>query len=194
MLMINSYDFFELTERLGNLLRAEERSVASRYQLQPVHIHALQYLSRCNRFSNTARALTEFLGMTKGTVSQTIGVLERRGLVSKSLSLQDRRIVHIFLTIEGKTIIKEISKLFPWQSAYEQLNPNEIGQVEWTLKTLLNLMQKANNSKTFGVCHSCSHLLENQDEFCCGLTHEKLTDEEPNQICHEHKSRLKVLP
>ena len=38
----------------------------------------LFYLNQANRFSNTPQALTEYLGLTKGTVSQTVLVLESR--------------------------------------------------------------------------------------------------------------------
>ena len=46
-------------------------------QLEPVHLATLRYLCNCNRFSNTASAITEYLGQTKGTISQTLKVLEK---------------------------------------------------------------------------------------------------------------------
>ena len=62
----------ELVERLGNLMRAKLRRVSAQMQLQPVHMQALLYLSQANRYSNTPQALTEYLGLTKGTVSQSL--------------------------------------------------------------------------------------------------------------------------
>ncbi|MCI0482724.1 MAG: MarR family transcriptional regulator, partial [Candidatus Dadabacteria bacterium] len=64
-----------LIERLGNLLRAEERAAGA--GLLPVHVRMLSYLSVCNRYSDTPAAVTEFAGATKGTSSQSIAVLER---------------------------------------------------------------------------------------------------------------------
>lgn len=63
---------YALLERIGNLLRAEERAAGLRHGPQPVHLQALRYVQSCNRYSNTPAALTEYLGLTKGTVSQTL--------------------------------------------------------------------------------------------------------------------------
>jgi DNA-binding MarR family transcriptional regulator len=51
--------------------------------LNPAQWEALRYLSRANRFSNSPIALTRFLGSTKGTISQTIEALERKGFITK---------------------------------------------------------------------------------------------------------------
>jgi DNA-binding MarR family transcriptional regulator len=48
-----------------------------------VHLQVLFYLNQANRFSNTRSQLTEYLGLTKGTVSQTVLVLARRRLISR---------------------------------------------------------------------------------------------------------------
>ena len=90
----------ELIERMANLLRAEARRVDG--QLQPVHLQALAYLARCNRYSDTAGALTEYLGLTKGTVSQTLNVLEREGLIAREEDPADRRRVRLRLTPAGR--------------------------------------------------------------------------------------------
>jgi DNA-binding MarR family transcriptional regulator len=70
---------YQLVAQIGNLLRAEERRACARFRLQPVHVNAMVYIARSNRFSNTPAALTEFLSLTKGTVSQTLLVLEQKG-------------------------------------------------------------------------------------------------------------------
>jgi hypothetical protein len=52
--------FFDLLDRLGNLVRVNLRATGNRYGLQPVHLQALIYLSIANRYSNTPQALTEY--------------------------------------------------------------------------------------------------------------------------------------
>ena len=42
----------DLVERLGALLRAEQRGVGLDRQLQPVHQDVLHYLARCNRYTD----------------------------------------------------------------------------------------------------------------------------------------------
>ena len=85
----------ELVERLGNLLRAEFRRAGADEQLQPVHVHALVYLTRANRYSNTPQAMAEYLGLTKGTMSQSLLLLDRRGLIERYQDDLDRRVVRL---------------------------------------------------------------------------------------------------
>nr|MBA3613554.1 MarR family transcriptional regulator [Nitrospirales bacterium] len=64
----------DVLERLTNLQRMEARAFGLRYGLQPVQMEALTYLTQCNRYSNTPQAVAEYLGLTKGTVSQSLQV------------------------------------------------------------------------------------------------------------------------
>ncbi|MCP4325394.1 MAG: MarR family transcriptional regulator, partial [Alteromonadales bacterium] len=62
-------ELFNIIERLANLLRQEIRLAGKELGLQPVQQEALYYLSICNKYSDTTLAVTEYLGLTKGTVS-----------------------------------------------------------------------------------------------------------------------------
>jgi DNA-binding MarR family transcriptional regulator len=92
----------ELVERLGNLMRTELRKSGSDESLQPVQLQALIYLSKANRYSNTPQALAEYLGLTKGTVSQTLLLLDRRGLIERFEDEIDRRVVRLRLSAAGE--------------------------------------------------------------------------------------------
>ena len=54
-----------LLDRLTISLRARERRAAADVGLQPVHLQILGYLAKCNRFSNTPIAVSEYLGDSK---------------------------------------------------------------------------------------------------------------------------------
>ena len=86
-------------DRLGVLLRADDRRTAG---LLPVHRALLRYLARANRYSDTPGAATLYLGLTKGTVSQSIALLERKGMLRKSRDGADRRVVRLRLTAKGR--------------------------------------------------------------------------------------------
>ena len=62
-------------ERLASLLRSERRNRLLKHGLQPIQFEVLYYLSICNRYSDTPMGVTDYLGQTKGTVSQTLKVL-----------------------------------------------------------------------------------------------------------------------
>ena len=62
---MEAVDVFDLIERMAALIRSEERKKCAEFGLQPVHLQVLDYLSRCNRYSDTPAALTNYLGMTR---------------------------------------------------------------------------------------------------------------------------------
>ena len=95
-----------LLERIGNLLRSEEKARGAAVGLQSVHLRILGYLSRCNRYSNTPAGVTEYLGTTKGTVSQSINILEQRGFIEKRADENDGRVVRLLLTTEGRSFVE----------------------------------------------------------------------------------------
>ena len=89
-------------------MRQENRTKLSLHGLQPVQFDALQYLMQCNHYSDTPMAVTEFLGQTKGTVSQTLNVLVRKGFIAKTMDQEDKRVVHLSVTSKGIKLSQEI--------------------------------------------------------------------------------------
>jgi len=179
----------DLVERLSGLMRAEQRAAGIEDQLQPVHQNVLRYLARCNRYSNTPAAVTEFLQITKGTVSQSIRLLERRGLVLKRPDKQDGRIVRLRLSANGHRLVAKLDKQVSWARLGENIDTVALDDTEQTLTTVLRELQKRNDYRSFGQCHTCHHCLrESQTKFRCGLTGEDLRREETLQICREHKA------
>ncbi|MEY4683740.1 MAG: hypothetical protein RLZ25_199 [Pseudomonadota bacterium] len=178
---------YERMERIANLMRASLRKSGHSKGLQPVQMEALHYLSRCNHYSNTPMAVAEFLGLTKGTVSQTLAVLEGDGLVTKTADTNDRRVVHLKLTEKGKDALSSAIPPEALNSALEQLTLSERQAVDSALQTLWISLQKVNGLKTFGVCASCTYHRRSDDgKASCGLTHEALIEAECDKICREH--------
>lgn len=87
----------QLIERIGALQRSEMRRYALEHGLQMVHLEVLSYLQRCNRYSNTTQALSDFLGQTKGSISQTVGFLEGEGYIKRVQDQNDKRVFHLEL-------------------------------------------------------------------------------------------------
>lgn len=174
----------ELIERLGNLLRAGQRRTAG--GLQPVHLQVLGYLARCNRFSDTPAALTAFLGATKGTVSQTLAVLEREGLIQRRPDEDDRRVVHFSLTRAGQAELRRTDLPPGWETALADLPARERETATAALEQLLCNLQHRNAGRTFGACRSCRHLQRAGRQYRCGLNGEPLSADDTQRICHEH--------
>lgn len=177
---------YELLERLGNWMRAEERSAGAKHGLQPVQIHALSYLSRCNRYSDTPAGVTEYLGLTKGTASQSLKRLQEKGLIKARTDRDDGRVVHLAPTAKGRKLLASIAPPPLMKSALEQVAGDHSGG-EW-LEDLLRAVQQQHKGRSFGVCQSCRHFLRKGETSQCGLTLETLSTEDRTLICREHES------
>ncbi len=177
----------ELLERLQILSAAEERAVAARHGLKPVQLKALAYLRRSNRYSDTPGALADFLGMTRGTVSQTVRALERHGLLARRLDPADGRVVHLRLAGRGKRIADEaVAEPLPVR-ALGELGNGRAEMFEHELRELLLRAQRLAGRPSFGVCRTC-RLFETlgPGRFRCGLTKESLSATDSDLICREH--------
>lgn len=178
----------ELLERLGNLLRTERRLGAHGAGLQPVHLQALTYLARCNRYSNTPAAVTSYLGTTKGTASQSLGVLEREGLIGRRTDPEDKRVSRLKVTRKGERMLEALLPLPGWEASARALDQEQTRVAADTLEALLRHRQIARDGRSFGECHTCRHFRqEGRNTYRCGLTGEPLRAEETTRICHEHE-------
>ena len=86
---MNTNHIYDYVERLSELLKIDSRQAGAEHGIQPVQLEVLHYLSICNRYSDTPMAVTEYLGQTKGTVSQTLKVLEKKSLLTKRFDKGD---------------------------------------------------------------------------------------------------------
>ena len=181
------YDGQDLLERLNNLLRMEVRTFGLKYGLQPVQIEALTYLTRCNRYSDTPQAVTEYLGLTKGTVSQSLKVLAEKGLLRKQQDTDDKRITHLAVTGKGRKLIEQAFPVKSLEAALAKTNSLQGKNLEETLRSLLHEMQQQHGRKTFAACHTCRFNERHKKGYVCGLTKEALSERDIQLICREHE-------
>lgn len=180
----NPLVLLELIERLGNLMRAESRRVGSDEQLQPVHVEALTYLARANRYSNTPQALAEYLGITKGTASQSLLLLDRRGLIERYQDDLDRRVVRLRLSQAGEQFLYDNQPQMSWQHATRNISPNRIRNAVSALRETLATFQEDNEGRPFGSCSSCQHFERlSARAYRCGMMGDRLSGPETRKIC-----------
>lgn len=178
---------FDLIEDMATLIRSEERKRCTELKIQLVHFQVLEYLSLCNKYSDTPAAITYYLGMTRGTVSQTLILLEKRELIQKTQDHTDKRVFHIQLLKEGFNTLNQTKpiNLFKKSAAILENNSSITGKQEIFI-TALNALQKANNSHSFGICRTCKNFTKKSTGFFCELTQEKLSKIDSEKICQEH--------
>ncbi len=179
---------YDLMERICNLLRSLQREAGAAVGLQPVHMAALAYLERANRYSDTPAGVAEYLGLTKGTVSQSLLVLEREGYIEKEPDGKDKRVVHLRLRGAGRRLVRDNAPPRLFGAAARQLSPADRAALGEYLGRLLREMQRINGSRSFGVCRSCRFFTtESGGRSRCGLTGEALTKADSRRICREHE-------
>lgn len=164
-------------ERIAGLFRAEQRRLAALVGLSVAQLEALHFLDRCNRYSDTPAGVAEYLGATKGTVSQSLAALEQKDLITKLPDPHDGRLSHCQLTSEGRSLVKRTT-------------PDLFGDVpppSGPLVEVLRALQSAHNGRTFGQCASCRHLERGPTVTRCGLTGDPLTEDDVLRICREHE-------
>ncbi|MCU7845646.1 MAG: MarR family winged helix-turn-helix transcriptional regulator [Candidatus Thiodiazotropha sp. (ex Monitilora ramsayi)] len=174
-------------ERLSNLLRVEAREQGAHEGLLPVQLEALHYLFQCNRYSDTVQGVSEYLGQTKGTVSQTLKVLQSRELLEKKPDMKDRRLVHLKITRKGRRLLTNVVPARFLVEALDGKQTGEVDQLADLLRSLLRDAQAARQMKTFGACKTCRFNESAGSGYRCGLTGESLSKPDTERICREHQ-------
>lgn len=184
---MNKANVFDLIECMATLIRSEERKKCTELKLQLVHFQVLEYLSLCNKYSDTPAAIANYLGMTRGTVSQTLIILEKREFINKNQDALDKRVFHIKLLQKGLNILQKVkpTELFSKASAILVANSSITDGEDIFIEALIAL-QKANDSMSFGVCKTCKNFTRKSQGYFCELTQEKLTKKDSEKICQEH--------
>lgn len=175
-------------ERLARVMRAREHDG----DLNPAQWEALRYLSRANRFSNSPGALTRYMGATKGTISQTVIALERKGLITKSARGGEGRSLSLVLTPAGEAMLARD----PWRevaAAADDLGGKTRRRLYRGLKELLAVELQRAGLATFGTCSSCRFFREkgrDRDEtgpHLCMLFEQAISQDHAARICAVHE-------
>lgn len=179
-------DLSALVERLGRMTHVLQYSTG----LNPSQWEALRYLARANRYSASPSALAQFLGCTKGTVSQTVIALESKGFVRRVRGRPDGRSVHLEVTAAGRALLCN-DPLRVIEEAGRSLPENERAAMMRGMNRLLERLCTAKGRAGFGVCGDCIHLdtrpcadgKGKEGDCVCGLTDEPLCAEEIDKLC-----------
>lgn len=156
--------------------------------LNPAQWAALRYFGRANRFSRAVSAFAEFQGTTRGTASQTVKSLVKKGYLTREPAPGDRRSFRLELTAEGRRLLEDD----PFQELAGiagSLTPAQRSNLAQGLDIILDRILTRRGQPRFGVCACCCHL---RLDACrghplgpheCGLLSEPLGEPEIGEIC-----------
>jgi DNA-binding MarR family transcriptional regulator len=171
-------------ERLARLMRSDEHAEG----LNPAQWEGLRYLGRANRFSNSPGALTRYLGATKGTVSQTLIALERKGFIAKSSRPGEKRSIALTLTTQGEGALARD----PWNrlaELVEELGGKTKRRLAKGLQELLASELERGGRRRFGNCPDCRFFREkgrpgdHDGPHLCMLFDAAISQAESKRIC-----------
>jgi DNA-binding MarR family transcriptional regulator len=155
--------------------------------LNPAQWVTLRYLGCANRYSRTPTGLAEFLATTKGTASQTLKSLEKKGYIRRAQHETDRRKCLLELTDEGQAVLAR-DPLRRVQAAAAGCEAEVDGAVA-ILGRLVRQIQEGCGMREFGVCLQCGHRRSGSScqkaptENVCGLTGEAIGQPDVKKIC-----------
>ncbi len=186
---MNAELFYDYIERISSFFRSEIRLAGIDYDLHPIQLNALYYLHRCNRYSDTHQGVSEYFGLTKGTVSQTLKSLENKGLIQKQKDKADGRVFHLKVTTGGRKIIEKFLPTNTGKKALDELPVETQMDLFNSLRLLLQSMQKSNEMRPFGICRTCRfNEKQGAGQYFCGLTEEALSRTDVELLCREYES------
>jgi DNA-binding MarR family transcriptional regulator len=167
----------DLLDRLTRLHLANRRD----NELNPAQFAALDYLARANRFSRMPSAVADYLATTRGTISQTLKALMRKGLVAENPAPDDKRARRYDLTDLGRAMLA--NRPGPPDLG---LSPARVQSTETALRHLLEAMLLTRGLRSFGLCKTCRHHESKDGAPFCALLNLTLAPEEPGEICQDH--------
>jgi len=180
---MENYNYYELRELLDRIARINS-SQEWGGDINPTQRAALSYLARANRFSRAPSQVAAYLSATRGTISQTLKALARKGLIIEQRSQADKRSISYEITRRGLTTLKSNANR---QTVPAPLSKRDMDGVSMSLRKLIKSMIKAQGGRSFGVCLSCRHHQKRKIGAYCSLLNEALMAEETHHICHEHE-------
>lgn len=171
----------ELINRLARL----DAATAWEGDLNPTQRAVLDYLGRANRFSRSPSQVAEYLGTTRGTISQSFKSLLQKGYVTERRSTHDKRAISFDLTTKGEDIAQTDGG---HKHALSGLSASQANDLQAALSATLKNALEQNDGRAFGVCKSCIHHQAADRGSFCRLLSEPLSAIETTQICHEQES------
>jgi DNA-binding MarR family transcriptional regulator len=110
--------------------------------LNPAQWAALRYFDEATVERQTVTGFAQFQGTTKGTASQTVAALVRKGHLRRVADKQDRRVHRLVLTEEGQATLRN-DPLQELSRALETLSEDERWSLAVSMEKVLRELLKA---------------------------------------------------
>lgn len=172
----------ELLVHVGRAARSED----ARSELTAAQWTCLRFFARANGSTRTPSRFATFQATTRGTASQIIKSLERKGLVARTRSERDRRSVCFDLTEQGHRMLAQ-DPLRDMIGVIDGLAPGERERFLETLARLAFGLAMRRDVPAFGTCQDCTHFGTSGGSAYCACMVAELAAEETTKLCASYR-------
>ena len=189
------YKIVAALEKIAEVFRVLLWTEAKEHKLSPIQMQLLIFIKyhssdKQRRIASMAR---EF-NLTKATVSDSIKVLEQKGLIKRTDDAFDSRSFKFSLTDQGMKLTGMIENFtLPLDGAIATLSP---AQKDQFLLSVLDLIYRLNQNgiiSTHRMCYNCFYYNgDRQQAHYCNLMQQPLAVDELRIECSEHTMKEKA--
>ncbi|OQP64869.1 hypothetical protein A3860_19140 [Niastella vici] len=184
------YKIVAALEKISEVFRVLLWTEAKEHKLSPIQMQLLIFIKYHNndkqrRIASMAR---EF-NLTKATISDSIKVLEQKGLIKRSDDAFDSRSFNFSLTDQGMKLTGMIENFtLPLDGAIATLSPQQKDQFLVSVLDLIYRMNQNGIISTQRMCYNCYYYNgDRQQSHHCNLMQKALAIDELRIECPEHK-------
>ena len=161
----------ELLVHMGRAARSEDSASG----LTAAQWTCLRFFARANGSTRTPSGFASFQATTRGTASQIVKSLQRKGLIIGVRSDRDRRSVSFDLTEDGRAMLA-YDPLRDLIDVIDGLATVERDSFLAILTRLASNLAIQRDVPAFGTCHDCSHFeLSGDTAYCACMAQELAT-------------------
>jgi DNA-binding MarR family transcriptional regulator len=172
----------ELLVHVGRAARSED----GRSDLTAAQWTCLRFFARANASTRTPSAFASFQATTRGTASQIIRSLERRGLLARRRAPQDGRSVRFELTEAGRAMLAH-DPLGQLIGVIDGLDDADRARLVETLSRLAVALSHRREAPAFGTCRDCRHFAPGAGTGYCACLAAELATGELDKLCASYR-------
>ena len=189
------YKIVAALEKISEVFRVLLWTEAKEHKLSPIQMQLLIFIKyhAADKHRRIAAMAREF-NLTKATISDSIRVLEQKGLIKRTDDAIDSRSFNFSLTEQGLKLTGMIENFtLPLDGAIATLPPQ---QKETILLSVLDLIYRLNQNgviSTQRMCYNCFYYAgDRQQTHFCNLMQKPLLVDDLRIECPEHMNNKTI--
>lgn len=177
-------------ERISEAFRVLLWDETKKTGLSPIQIQILIFLNYHPQKPHTPSDLANEFNVTKATITDSIRVLEKKGLLDKKQDAKDARSYHLQLTTAGTDVAKTTSSFADHLTrSLKNLDPIIKGPLLEGLIKIISTLNQESIITMPRMCRNCRFLETQEAHYFCQFLKRPLETEELRIDCPEFEAK-----